>query len=418
MVSSFLLKPPFITYIKYPITIQNYFSSMSDYKFFTKAVHVGSEPDSTTGAVIPTISLSTTFAQNYPGKPIGEYEYSRSANPNRTNFENCIAALENGKYALAFSSGSASTSVILQSLKPGSHVISGSDVYGGTHRYFTKVANTHGVETTFVNDLIADLKSNIKENTKLVWIETPSNPTLSLTDISKIKEIINSSINKDVLIVVDNTFLSPYVSNPLDFGADIVTHSATKFINGHSDVVLGIAITNNEEIYETLKFLQNAIGAIPSPFDCWLAHRGVKTLGLRATQSSNSALAIAKFLESSPFVQAVNYPGLETHKNHEVVAKQHKHSLGGGVISFRINGDQETAAKFTQSTKLFALAESLGGIESLTEVPAIMTHAGIPAEQRAQAGVYDNLIRLSVGIEDVDDLIQDIKQALATASHK
>jgi cystathionine gamma-lyase len=390
---------------------------MSSYNFLTKSVHVGSEPDKTTGAVIPAISLSTTFAQTYPGKPIGAYEYSRSSNPNRTNFEEVIASLENGKYGLAFSSGSAATASILQSLEIGSHVISGGDVYGGTHRYFTKVADTHGVETSFIGDLVEELAANIKENTRLVWLETPSNPTLTLTDISKVREIINASSNKNIILVVDNTFLSPYISNPLDHGADIVVHSATKFINGHSDVVLGVAVTNSEAIYERLTFLQNAIGAIPSPFDSWLAHRGVKTLGLRVKQSATTALKIAEFLEKSPKVELVNYPGLPTHKGHEIIKKQHRDSLGGGVISFRIRGDQSNAAKFTQSTKLFTLAESLGGIESLLEVPAIMTHAGIPVAQRESVGVYDNLIRLSVGIEDTEDLIADISQALDIAAN-
>lgn len=386
------------------------------YKFATRAVHVGSEPDPTTGAVIPAISLSTTFAQTYPGKPIGVYEYSRSSNPNRDNLEQVLASLENGKYGLAFSSGSAVTAAILQSFAIGSHAISIGDVYGGTHRYFTKVANTHGIITDFAHDIINDLPKLIKPETKLVWIETPSNPTLSITDIAKVKEAINQSSNKDIVLVVDNTFLSPYISNPLDFGADIVVHSATKFINGHSDVVLGVAVTSNEEIYKKLTFLQNALGSIPSPFDSWLAHRGVKTLALRVRQASTSALKIAQFLQDSPNVVAVNYPGLPTHKNHEVVKKQHRDTLGGGVVSFRVKGGQAASAKVTQETKLFSLAESLGGVESLIEVPAIMTHAGIPAEEREKSGVYDDLIRLSVGVEDTEDLIEDLRQAIETAT--
>ncbi|KAH3675133.1 hypothetical protein WICMUC_002789 [Wickerhamomyces mucosus] len=384
--------------------------------FSTRAVHVGSHPDPTTGAVIPPISLSTTFAQTYPGKPIGEYEYSRSSNPNRTSFEQVLASLENGKYGLAFSSGSATTAVVLQSLEIGSHIISIGDVYGGTHRYFTKVANTHGVDSVFAQNIVEELPSLIKPNTKLIWVEGISNPTLSVTDLSKVKQIIKESGKEDILLVVDNTFASPYITNPLDFGADIVVHSATKFINGHSDVVLGVAVTNSGEIYKRLTFLQNAVGAIPSPFDSWLAHRGVKTLPLRVKQSSESAQKIAEFLESSESVQAVNYPGLKTHAGYEIAQRQHRNGLGGGVVSFRIKGDKEVAAKFTQSTKLFTLAESLGGIESLLEVPSIMTHAGIPIEDREKSGVYDNLIRLSVGIEDTEDLIEDIKQALESAS--
>lgn len=389
---------------------------MSSYNFSTRAVHVGSSPDPTTGAVIPAISLSTTFAQTAPGKPIGEFEYSRSSNPNRANLEQVLASLENGKYGLAFSSGSAVTATILQSLPIGSHAISVGDVYGGTHRYFTKVANTHGITTEFAHDIVNDLPNLIKKDTKLVWIESPSNPTLSITDIAKVKEVISKSSNPDIVLVVDNTFLSPYISNPLNFGADIVVHSATKFINGHSDVVLGVAVTNSEEIYQKLTFLQNALGAIPSPFDSWLAHRGVKTLALRVKQAATSAQKIAEFLSTSPNVVAVNYPGLPTHKGYEIVQKQHRDSLGGGVISFRVKGGQDAASKFTQNTKLFTLAESLGGIESLLEVPAIMTHGGIPVAEREKSGVFDDLVRLSVGIEDTEDLIQDIKQALEAST--
>ncbi len=389
---------------------------MSSYNFSTRAVHVGSSPDPTTGAVIPAISLSTTFAQTAPGKPIGEFEYSRSSNPNRANLEQVLASLENGKYGLAFSSGSAVTATILQSLPIGSHAISVGDVYGGTHRYFTKVANTHGITTEFAHDIVNDLPNLIKKDTKLVWIESPSNPTLSITDIAKVKEVISKSSNPDIILVVDNTFLSPYISNPLNFGADIVVHSATKFINGHSDVVLGVAVTNSEEIYQKLTFLQNALGAIPSPFDSWLAHRGVKTLALRVKQAATSAQKIAEFLSTSPNVVAVNYPGLPTHKGYEIVQKQHRDSLGGGVISFRVKGGQDAASKFTQNTKLFTLAESLGGIESLLEVPAIMTHGGIPVAEREKSGVFDDLVRLSVGIEDTEDLIQDIKQALEAST--
>lgn len=381
-------------------------------RFSTKAIHVGSNPDPHTGAVIPAISLATTFAQPAPGEPVN-YDYSRSGNPNRTDLENVVASLENGKYGLAFSSGSAATATILQSLAVGSKVISVDDVYGGTHRYFTKVANANGIETTFTHDIVNELPSLITPETKIVWIETPSNPTLSITDIRKVKEIINSSSNKDIILVVDNTFLSPYISNPLDFGADIVVHSGSKYINGHSDVVIGLAVTNNEEIYKKLAFLQNAIGAIPSPFDCWLAHRGVKTLALRVRQASTSAQKIAEFLETSDLVKSVNYPGLKSHKSYDVVLKQHRDALGGGVISFRVNGN---ATKFTQTTKLFALAESLGGVESLLEVPAIMTHAGISAAEREKSGVYDDLIRMSVGIEDTEDLLDDIKNALKVSS--
>ncbi|SCU96568.1 LAMI_0F06986g1_1 [Lachancea mirantina] len=379
-------------------------------RFATKAIHAGAHVD-VHGSVIEPISLSTTFKQTAPAQPVGQYEYSRSQNPNRHNLEEAVAALENGKYGLAFSSGSATTAVILQSLPQGSHAISIGDVYGGTHRYFTKVANTHGVETTFTNELVEQLPNLVKDNTKLVWIESPTNPTLKVTDIQLVANTVKK-INPEILLVVDNTFLSPYLSNPLTFGADIVVHSATKYINGHSDVVLGVLATNSKALYERLQFLQNAVGAIPSPFDAWLAHRGLKTLHLRVRQAALNATKIAEFLTQSDKVVSVSYPGLSTHPNYDVVKKQHRDALGGGMISFRIKGGAEAAAKFTSSTRLFTLAESLGGIESLLEVPAVMTHGGIPKDQREASGVYDDLIRLSVGIEDTEDLLADIKQAL------
>lgn len=387
----------------------------TNYGFGTNAIHVGAPIDPHTGAVIEPVSLSTTFAQSEPSKPLGIYEYSRSANPNRDNFEIAVAKLENAKYALALSSGSATTALIIQSLPVNSHIVSSGDVYGGTHRYFTKVANTHGVEATFVGDLVKDLKSNLRENTRLVWLETPSNPTLKVTNIAKVREILNQheeATGNKVILVVDNTFLSPYISNPLNFGADIVIHSVTKYINGHSDVVMGILAVNDDELHEKLRFLQNAIGSIPSPFDSWLAHRGLKTLHLRVKQASESALKIAEYLSSHSKVSLVNYPGLKTHENHDVVLKQHRNGLGGGMISFRINGGAQAASTFTSSTKLFTLAESLGGIESLIEVPAIMTHGGIPKAERESNGVFDDLVRVSVGIEETDDLLADIEQAL------
>ncbi|EDK44880.1 cystathionine gamma-lyase cys3 [Lodderomyces elongisporus] len=395
--------------------------SSSNFSFGTRAVHVGAPIDATTGAVIEPISLSTTFGQSEPSKPLGIYEYSRSANPNRDNFEQAVASLEQAKYAIALSSGSATTALIIQSLPIGSHIISGGDVYGGTHRYFTKVANHHGVEAQFVANLADDLEATLRPETKLVWVETPSNPTLQVTDIAKVKQILQNHQDKTgnkVILVVDNTFLSPYISNPLKFGADVVVHSVTKYINGHSDVVMGVLATNDSELHEKFRFLQNAIGSIPSPFDSWLAHRGLKTLHLRLRQASNSAQKIAEFLQSKidnhndGSIIHVNYPGLSTHKNHDVVSRQHRDGLGGGMISFRIRGGAKAASIFTSSTQLFTLAESLGGIESLIEVPAIMTHGGIPKEEREANGVYDDLVRVSVGIEDTDDLIADIQQAL------
>lgn len=379
------------------------------YNFGTLAVHAGAKHDPTTGAVIAPISLSTTFAQSAVGKPIGDYEYSRSANPNRDNFEEAIANLEHAKYALAFSSGSATTATVLQSLAQGSHVISVSDVYGGTHRYFTRVATAHGVRVTFTPSIDRDVSTEIRPETKLIWIESPSNPTLSLVDIRNVATIAHQH---GILVVVDNTFLSPYVQNPLDHGADIVVHSVTKYINGHSDVVMGVAAFNSPELKERLTFLQNAIGAVPSAFDCWLAHRGLKTLHLRAREASKNAAVIAKALEKSAHVIAVNYPGLDSSPFRPIAIKQHRDGLGGGMLSFRLKGGHKAAERFCQTTKIFVLAESLGGIESLCEVPSAMTHAGIPKEQREAIGVFDDLVRLSCGIEDSVDLVKDVLQAV------
>ncbi|KAL7627692.1 cystathionine gamma-lyase cys3 [Parahypoxylon ruwenzoriense] len=380
--------------------------------FGTLAVHAGAPHDPTTGAVIEPISLSTTFEQTSVGKPVGSYEYSRSSNPNRDNFEKAVAALEHAKYALAFGSGSAATATILQSLAAGSHVISVSDVYGGTHRYFTRVAKAHGVTVTFTPQIEVDIAEHIRDNTKLIWIESPSNPTLRLVDI---RAVASAAHARGVAVVVDNTFLSPYVQNPLDHGADIVVHSVTKYINGHSDVVMGVAALNSEELRDRLAFLQNAGGAVPSAFDCWLAHRGVKTLHLRVRQSSANATAVAKALEASPYVIAVNYPGLDSHPHRDIALRQHRNGMGGGMLSFRIKGGHAAAERFCQLTKIYTLAESLGGIESLVEVPSAMTHAGIPRDQREAVGVFDDLVRISSGIEEPEDLVRDVQQALEKA---
>lgn len=382
------------------------------HRFGTLAVHAGSPHDPVTGAVIETISLSTTFAQTSVGKPVGQYEYSRSANPNRDNFEKAVAALEHAKYALAFSSGSATTAIILQSLAAGSHVISVSDVYGGTHRYFTQVAKAHGVKVTFTPEIEVDVREHITKETKLIWIETPSNPTLRLVDI---RAVATQAHQHGIMVVVDNTFLSPYVQNPLDLGADIVVHSVTKYINGHSDVVMGVAAFNSDAMKERLGFLQNAIGAIPSAFDSWLAHRGLKTLHLRAREATVNATAVAKALEASPHVIAVNYPGLDSHPHRAIARKQHRNGMGGGMLSFRIKGGSAGAERFCQMTKIFTLAESLGGVESLVEVPSSMTHAGIPKDSREAVGIYDDLVRISCGVEDAEDLKADVLQALEKA---
>ena len=331
----------------------------------------------------------------------------------RVNFETAVAALEHAKYALAFASGSATTATILQSLAQGSHVISVSDVYGGTHRYFTKVAAAHGVQVTFTPSIELDVAELVRPGeTKLIWIETPSNPTLSLTDIRAVASVAHQH---GIKVVVDNTFLSPYVQNPLDHGADIVIHSVTKYINGHSDVVMGVAAFNSDEIRERLAFLQNAIGAVPSAFDSWLAHRGLKTLHLRAREASINATVVAKALESSPHVIAVNYPGLESSRYRKIAIKQHRDGMGGGMLSFRIKGGHDAAERFCQATSIFTLAESLGGVESLVEVPSSMTHSGIPKEQREAAGVFDDLVRLSCGVEDAEDLRADVLKALERA---
>lgn len=382
------------------------------HKFGTLAVHAGSPHDPVTGAVIEPISLSTTFAQTSLGKPVGVYEYSRSSNPNRDNFERAIAAIEHARYALAFSSGSATTAVILQSLASNSHVVSVSDVYGGTHRYFTQVAAAHGVSVDFSHELEVDVERLIRPQTKLIWIESPSNPTLRLVDIRAIATVAH---RHGIHVVVDNTFLSPYIQNPLDHGADIVVHSVTKYINGHSDVVMGCAAFNSDVLSQRLTFMQNAIGAVPSAFDCWLAHRGLKTLHLRAREATKNATAIAHALEASPHVISVNYPGLRSHPHHAIALKQHRNGMGGGMLSFRIRGGLEAAERFCQVTKIFTLAESLGGVESLVEVPGAMTHAGIPASEREKTGVYDDLVRVSCGVEDEADLLADVLQALEKA---
>lgn len=349
----------------------------------------------------------------------------------RDNFEKAIAALEHARFSLAFSSGSATTAIILQSLAAGSHVVSVSDVYGGTHRYFTQVASAHGVQVTFSPSIEVDVAELIRpDETKLIWIESPSNPTLTLVDIRKVATIAHQH---GIMVVVDNTFMSPYVQNPLDHGADIVVHSVTKYINGHSvrsvlenapvhykltypqDVLMGAAAFNSESLHKRLKFLQNAIGAVPSAFDCWLAHRGLKTLHLRAREASRNANVIASALTDSPHVTLVNYPGHPSHPQRKIALKQHRDGMGGGMLSFRIKGGNAAAERFCQSTTLFTLAESLGGVESLVEVPSSMTHAGIPKDQREKAGVWDDLVRISCGVEDAEDLKADVLQALEKA---
>ncbi|KAI8809391.1 Cys/Met metabolism PLP-dependent enzyme-domain-containing protein [Cladochytrium replicatum] len=384
--------------------------------FGTLAVHSGQEHDPITRAVIPPISLSTTFSQSAAGVHSG-YDYSRSGNPTRANFETAIAALEKARFGLAFASGSATTATLVHLVKAGGHVVVVNDTYGGTFRYFTKVAEpVNGVEVTFVDLRNAEnLKGALKENTQMVWIETPTNPTLRLIDISAVATIAHAHPLRP-LLVVDNTFLSPYFQNPLLHGADVVVHSVTKYLNGHSDVIMGVAATNDEAIYSRLKFLQNSIGAIPSPMDCYLAQRGLKTLHLRMRQHQTNALAVATLLSHrTDLVAEVIYPGLPSHPQHDLALKQQ--SGFGGMVSFRFaSRNLEQSNAFLGALKLFALAESLGGVESLAELPAVMTHASLTEEARRELGVDAGLVRLSCGVEETEDLVEDIKKALEVAA--
>ncbi|KAI9593505.1 Cys/Met metabolism PLP-dependent enzyme-domain-containing protein [Syncephalis fuscata] len=388
-----------------------HFNPNAGYGFGTKAIHTGQHPDPATGAVIPPISLSTTFRQSAVGVHQG-FEYSRSDNPTRHAFEEAVAALEGGQHGLAFASGSAATTTVMHALPRASHVISINDVYGGTYRFFTKVATALSHDITFVDLTNVDhLESYFRDNTKLVWIETPTNPTLRLADIAAVAEVAH---RHNALVVVDNTFLSPYFQRPLSLGADLVVHSGTKYLNGHSDVVIGVAVTNDGALAERLRFLQNALGAVPSAFDCFLANRGLKTLHVRMRQHGHNALAVARALEAHPAVEQVIYPGLESHPQHELAKRQ---QLGfGGMVTFRVRGNLATSERFLSAVKIFVLAESLGGVESLCELPSLMTHGSVSAEDRAKLGITDTLIRLSCGIEDTEDLVADINQALAVAA--
>jgi cystathionine gamma-synthase/cystathionine gamma-lyase len=376
-------------------------------EFSTKAIHIGQEADKSTGATIVPIYQTSTYTQEDIGKHKG-YEYSRTGNPTRTSLEKCLASLEDGDYGLAFASGCAATMNVMSLLKSGDHVIASDDLYGGTYRLFQRVLTKFGIKFNFIDmSNTENLSKSILPETKMVWIETPTNPLLKLCDIKAISEICK---NKNLLLAVDNTFMSPYFQKPLNLGADIVVHSTTKYIGGHSDVVGGAVITSNKSIYEEIKFYQNSIGAIPGPFDCWLTLRGLKTLALRMKEHNKNAIAIANFLANHEKISKVNYPGLETHPQHELAKKQM--SGFGGMISFEVKGGIEAGIKVATSTKLFSLAESLGGVESLIGHPATMTHAAIPKEKREKIGLSDGLIRISVGIEDEKDLIEDLSLAL------
>jgi cystathionine gamma-lyase len=379
--------------------------------FATRTIHGGQFPDPTTGAVMVPIYATSTYVQSSPGEHKG-FEYSRSHNPTRFAFERCIADLESGTAGFAFASGLAAASTILEILDSGAHVIASDDLYGGSFRLFDKVRKrSAGLTFSFVDmgDLAA-IEAAITPETKMIWVETPTNPMLRLADLSGIAALAKAH---GLITVADNTFASPFVQRPLELGFDIVMHSATKYLNGHSDVVAGVAVVgDNAEIAEKLKFLQNAVGAVLGPFDSFLALRGVKTLALRMQRACDSALAIAKWLSTRKDVERVIYPGLPSHPQHDLAKRQ---MLGGfgGIISVELKGDVNTAKRMLERTRLFTLAESLGGVESLIEHPAIMTHASIPADQRAALGISDTLIRLSVGIEDCEDLIADLSEALS-----
>ncbi|MBI3977450.1 MAG: cystathionine gamma-synthase [Chloroflexi bacterium] len=378
--------------------------------FATRAIHVGQEPDPTTGAVVVPIYATSTYAQSDIGQHRG-YEYSRTGNPTRTALEACLASLEGGRFGLAFASGLAAEDCIMHLLPAGAHTICTSDVYGGTYRLFERVLRPAGQDFTFVDATDpANVARAMNDRTALVWIETPTNPLLHLVDIAAVAEAAH---RRGAALVVDNTFMSPYFQQPLALGADIVVHSTTKYLGGHSDVIGGAIVTNDEAFYQRLKFLQNAVGGVPGPFDSYLVLRGLKTLALRMRQHEANALTIARFLEIHERVERVIYPGLPSHRQHELARKQMRGF--GGMLSFEVAGGLEAARSVLKRTRLFTLAESLGGVESLIEAPALMTHASMPREVRQQIGVADGLIRVSVGVEDVDDLTADLAQALVAA---
>ncbi len=378
-------------------------------KFGTKAIHAGQQPDPATGAIMTPIYQTSTYVQEAPGVHKG-YEYARTQNPTRSALEANLAALENGKYGYCFGSGMAATDCVIKLLSAGDEVIATNDLYGGSYRIFTKVFAKYGIKFTFIDLSDAEnLQNYITDKTRMVWAETPTNPMLRLMDIAETKRQIG---DRNIMLVVDNTFATPYLQQPLDLGADIVIHSATKYLGGHSDVVLGAVICNDDKIAEQLKFLQNTCGAVCGPHDAFLVLRGTKTLHVRMDRHCENGMKIANYLVNHPKVAKVHFPGLPDHPNHEIARKQMK--AFGGMMSFSLKGDRyEDALNLLTSTHYFSLAESLGGVESLIGHPASMTHAAIPKEEREKTGVVDSLIRLSVGIEDADDLIADLQQALA-----
>ncbi|MCB0323654.1 MAG: cystathionine gamma-synthase [Bdellovibrionales bacterium] len=376
--------------------------------FSTVAIHAGQDPLGPVRSVMTPIFQTSTYAQTSPGEYFSGYDYSRSKNPTRTALEENLAALEKGKHALCFSSGCAAADAVMHSLKSGDHVICGDDVYGGTFRIFDKIFKPLGIEFSFIDiSEPRQLAHAVRAETKMVWLESPTNPLLKVTDLVELSRLAKE---RGLTVVVDNTFSSPYLQNPLELGADVVVHSSTKYIGGHSDVVGGAIITNDDALAERLRFIQNAVGAVPAPLDCFLLLRSTKTLALRMERHCDNAEAVAAFLNERSDVERVVYPGLSSHPQHEIAKRQMRRF--GGMISVYLEGGLSRARKFLESVRLFTLAESLGGVESLIEHPAIMTHASIPAEIRASLGISDSLVRLSVGIEDIDDLIADLRQAL------
>ncbi|HEX6509246.1 MAG TPA: cystathionine gamma-synthase [Chloroflexota bacterium] len=384
---------------------------MPEWGFTTRAIHVAQEPEPTTGAVITPIYQTSTYAQEDIGVHKG-YEYSRTDNPTRAVVEEVVASLEHGRYGLGFASGMAAETTIMHLLKAGDHVVAGDDLYGGTYRLFSRVLEKFGLEFTYVDPSEPEqVAAAMRPETRMVWIETPTNPLLRIVDIEAVAQVAHA---RDALLVVDNTFASPYFQNPLPLGADIVVHSATKYLGGHSDLVMGVAVMSDEELYRSLKFHQNAAGGTPGPFDSWLLLRGLKTLELRMQQHQRNALAVARFLETRSEVSRVIYPGLPSHHQHELAARQMRGF--GGIVTVELAGGEAAARQFLQRSTFFLTAESLGGVESLADHPAVMTHSSVPAEQRDLLGISGGLLRLSVGIENEEDLLVDLEQALpATA---
>ena len=373
-------------------------------KFSTKAIHAGQEPDPATGSVTTPVYLTATFAQQEPGRE-GKYVYSRTGNPTRDALERNLAALEEGKFGLAFSSGMAATATVLMLLQKGDHVIAGDDSYGGTHRLFEQVLRNYGLQFSYVDGRDPEkVEKAVRKNTRMIWVETPTNPLMKIVDLRAVARIARKA---KAMLVVDNTFMSPYFQNPLRHGADIVVHSTTKYLGGHSDLIGGAAITSNPQIYERLKFLQNAVGAVPGPLDCWLVLRGTKTLALRMERHDQNARKITEFLGKQSKVERVYYPGLPDHPQRKVIERQM--SGYGGMLSFELKDGIPSCKKLLKKLRIFTVAESLGGVESLIEHPASMTHASVPKATRLERGVTDSLIRVSVGIEDVEDLLEDLK---------